>query len=273
MKFEYNEDGSLKVPFKKPEPVIDEKKIKIKDKLIEFGEENKFKGIVIENYFTPNREAEKFLLDNPLAFVFAVILDQSIKAERAWEAPFEIKNRIGHLDIHKIAEMSDEALIEIFDKKPKLHRFPKTMALRIKNACILIIEDYKGDPENIWNDNPKSSDLQNRFEEFDGMGQKKASMAANILIRDLGVKSQDKKGIDISYDVHVRRVFLRTGLVENDDRDEMVKTARKLNPEYPGVLDLPSWMIGRKWCHPNNPNHDECPLKEVCYKLDKDIRD
>jgi hypothetical protein len=35
-------------------------------------------------------------------------------------------------------------------------------------------------------------------------------------------------------------------LIENNKEKELIVVARKLNPEYPGGLDLPAWMIGRK---------------------------
>jgi len=242
-------------------------KQEIKDALIEFGEKFGKLNVRKEKYFTPNVKADKLIWDNPLAYLFAVILDQSMRAERVWEIPFLLKQRIGHLDVYKIAKMSDEEIIKVFNQKPKLHRFPKTMALRIKKACQLLVDKYDGRAENVWNDNPRSDDLHRRFEEFDGIGQKKASMATNILVRDFGIEVKDKRGIDISYDIHIRRVFLRTGLVEKDTVDSMVKTARKLNPEYPGILDNPCWVIGRKYCHPRNPKCEKCPLSKVCSKL------
>ncbi len=64
-------------------------------------------------------------------------------------------------------------------------------------------------------------------------------MATAILNRDLGVPISDLSGVDIAYDVHVCRVFLRTGLAEHDSVDPMVGVARTLNPEQPGALDLP----------------------------------
>ena len=54
--------------------------------------------------------------------------------------------------------------------------------------------------------------LHNRLDAFDGIGQKKAAMAVEILERDLRVSIKDLQGSDIAYDVHLRRVFLRTGL-------------------------------------------------------------
>lgn len=240
---------------------------KLQAKIIRTGqswiENNKGK----EAFFTSNTEAEKLIWSNSLAFVLAVLYDQGIKAERAWEIPYLLKSKLGYFDVNKIAETDENYLINLFNKSPKLHRFPATMAKRTIAACKLIVRKYNGKPENIWNDSPRSDDLQRRFEEFNGIGQKKASMATNILVRDFNIAVVDKSGIDVSYDIHIRRVFLRTGLVDKDDVQTIVNRARELNPEYPGILDLGSWIIGRDYCHPNNPNCKDCPLSGYCSKL------
>ncbi len=70
-------------------------------------------------------------------------------------------------------------------------------------------------------------------------------MAVEILARDFGIPIHDISGIDIAYDVHLRRVFLRAGLAEHDDVTHMVNVARTLHPERPGALDLPAWDMGR----------------------------
>ena len=71
---------------------------------------------------------------------------------------------------------------------------------------------------------------------------------------------------DIAYDVHIRRVFLRARLADSDDRDHMIARARELHPQRPGALDLPAWLIGRKWCRPGVPRCETCPLTMVCPK-------
>ena len=236
--------------------------------LIEFGK--KFGKLNLgkeKKHFTPNLEADKLLWHNPLAFLFGVILDQGMKAEKVWEIPYLLKQRLGHLDVKGIASISDEEIIAVFNQKPKLHRFPATMALRLKSACRLLLEKYRGKTENIWNDSPTSEELHKRFLEFEGIGQKKASMATNILVRDFEIEVKDKRGIDVSYDIHIRRVFLRTGLVRKDEIRLVIEVARKLSPEYPGILDNPCWIIGRKYCRPKNPKCDECPISRVCPKI------
>ena len=37
-----------------------------------------------------------------------------------------------------------------------------------------------------------------------------------LLIRDFMIEVEDKNNVDIAFDVHVKRVFLRSGLVNKD---------------------------------------------------------
>jgi len=237
----------------------------IRDKLIEFGRQllNKHRTWI----FTPDVDAEKLIHEDSNAFLFAVIFDQGIDAERAWALPYELQKRLGHLNTAKIAEMSEKKIKEAFKKKPKLHRFWRTMSRRIRDACILLQEKYNSNAKNIWVDKPEPKELYNRLVKFDGIGQKKASMVTNIFFRELGVDVKHKSEIDVSYDEMVRRTFLRTGLVKRDTMKEVIDAARRLNPEYPGELDYPTWFIGRNWCLPKNPKCHECYLNDICPKI------
>ena len=239
---------------------ISKRRIRIRDALIEYGKELERK----KSYplFTNNLKADDLVRNNAFAFLIAVLMDHGMKAEKAWEMPFELKLRLGHLNTKKIAIIKEERLIELFNKTPKLHRFPNVMALRVKKACCLLMEKYEGMAENLWGDCLSAKVLQDRFREFEGIGQKKASMGVNMLVRDLGIKLKDKSGLDVSYDVHVRRVFVRTGLVRKDSMDLIVETARRLYPEYPGILDYPSWVIGREYCYQRKPRCEECKICE-----------
>ncbi len=92
-------------------------------------------------------------------------------------------------------------------------------------------------------------------------------MATNILARDFKIPMQDKICIDISPDVHVRRVFKRLGFISDTRNiDELVYCAKELYPEYPGIFDLSAWEIGRNWCRPENPNCNICYLDKYCPK-------
>ena len=216
--------------------------------------------------FCVSPEANALIREDPFAFLLAVLFDQGIPAERAWAAPYLLKERLGHLD-PRLLVSEGERLKEEVRREPALHRFVNTMAQWVLAAADQVNREYGGDAGAIWGDSPRAKDLQRRLEAFEGIGQKKAAMAVEILARDLGVTIRDLEGSDIAYDVHVRRVFLRTGLAERDDVKHMIEVARALHPSRPGGLDYPAWHVGRTWCHPEDPDCGQCALGVLCPKL------
>jgi len=134
----------------------------------------------------------------------------------------------------------------------------------IVQAAEVVLHEYGGDAKRIWSDLPTAAELQLRFDRFPGIGQKKAAMAVEMVERDLRVPIRDMQGSDIAFDIHVRRVFLRTGLADRDDQAHMIAVARELHPERPGALDVPAWTVGKLWCHPGVPDCPACVLNEVC---------
>jgi endonuclease III len=69
------------------------------------------------------------------------------------------------------------------------------------------------------------------------------------------------------FDIHVRRVFLRTGIARYDEQTHMVRRARELNPARPGALDQPAWWLGHEWCRASDPRCSACPIERSCPKL------
>lgn len=239
-------------------------KAETRDKILEYYEQVLKKR---QQKFTHNEEADKFVKQEPLAFLFAVILDQGATAERIWEIPYYLKKVLGHLDVHKIASMTEADIERVFEKLPSKPRYWITASKRIRNASIHVINSYQGEAENIWNDNPKADDLQARLDHFDGVGQKKASMATRILGMDLNVPIRNWNEMDISVDEMIQRVFPRAGLSNTGSPSEIIECARQLNPSFPGALDYPCWDIGRSWCLPQNPNCSDCYISDVCPKV------
>jgi uncharacterized HhH-GPD family protein len=213
--------------------------------------------------FTPDDNANRLIHDDPFAFLVAVVCDQGILAERAWAIPYLLAQRLGTLDPAQLGRRRADVQAA-FAEPPKLHRFVNQVSGWIVDAADIVTERYEGDASAIWEKTPTAADLRARFDEFPGIGQKKAAMAVEILERTRHVELADLSGSDVAYDVHLRRVFLRTGLAKYDDVDHMVAVARSLHPERPGELDNPVWDIGRGWCHARNPDCSACPLVAVC---------
>ena len=243
-------------------------KDKIVNILIEKGNElfkQPYKNIEI----TKNKESDK-LLNNlkvfPHAFVLACVMDRQIKTERAGLIPYEISKEIKGFKISQLLRINQEDMVKIFERK-SLHRFNKVMGENFYLAIQKIHNNYQDDASNIWKDNPRSATIVRRFLEFKGIGIKIATMAANALARHFKIPMKDYINIDISPDVHVKRVFKRLGFISKDASDnELIYCARELNPMYPGIFDLSCWEIGRNLCRPNKPICDKCYLNDYCMK-------
>jgi hypothetical protein len=220
-------------------------------------------------HFVKDDETNLFLNDlknYPHAFVLSCLMDRQIKAEIAWLIPSKIKSILGSFDIIELGKLKLVDYKNIFLEK-KLHRFNETMADVFYCGVQDICNKYGGDASIIWTNNPSSSTVVYRFLEFKGSGVKIATMAANILARQFRIEFSDYYSIDISPDVHIRRVMKRMGFVSDDASNEMIiYKARELNPEFPGIIDFSCWEIGRTWCHPTNPECENCLVRSECRK-------
>ena len=104
-----------------------------------------------------------------------------------------------------------------------------------------------------------------RFLEFSGVGIKIATMATNILARDFKIRFSDYYSIDVSPDVHVRRVMSRMGLVEKKaSNDKIIYKARELSPDFPGIIDFSLWLLGRTTCKAGKADCENCLVKKEC---------
>jgi endonuclease-3 len=219
-------------------------------------------------HFTQLPEANALVNDiarYPHAFVLACIMDRQVKAERAWTIPYEVQERVGGFSFTTLAALTPRQIARHLVKPKPLHRFPARMASYFHSAIRRIEHQYQGDASRIWQCKPSSAEVVRRFLAFDGVGPKIATMAANILARDFKIPMSDYYSIDISVDVHVRRVFARLGLVaKNASAEELIYTARAIEPSFPGLLDLPAWEIGRHWCKPRRPLCSECYMCRTC---------
>jgi endonuclease III len=153
-----------------------------------------------------------------------------------------------------------------------LHRFVDKMSGYFHLAIQKISNDYAGNAAQIWTGKPSSAEVVYRFLTFAGVGPKIGSMAANILAREFKITFADYFSIDISADVHVRRVFARLGLcAANASPEQVIYKAKALYPEFPGMMDLPCWEIGRNWCKSQWPECTGCYMKDLCPIAIKEI--
>ena len=218
--------------------------------------------------FSDTKEANELINDleaYPHAYVLACLMNRQVDANTAWTLPYKFRQRFDSFDFEKMAPLSLDDIYDLFRNPAPLHRYTEMMA-EIFHSGVRHIEDiYDGDASGIWSNNPSSAEVVSRFLQFEGVGPKIATMAANILAREFKVAFSDYYSIDISVDVHIKRVMKRLGLVPNNPTDtQIIYKARAINPEFPGLIDLPCWKIGKEWCRPTNPKCNECLMNALC---------
>lgn len=242
-------------------------RFRVADALRAYGEELAAAASAqVGGAFSGNEAADALLEASPNAFLLGVLFTQGIPAERAWAGPYLLQQRLGHLDLGRLAA-DPGAVAEAVARPPALHRFVHTLPGWIVAAAARINSQYGGSADSIWPPGSHVSDVTDRLLAFAGIGEKKAVMAVGILMRHFGVLLEGAECGGVAYDVHVRRVFLRTGLVDEDTPEALQIAARSACPDSPATLDLAAWLIGRESCRPNEPRCETCRLGGVCPRL------
>jgi len=212
-------------------------------------------------------EAAPLIREDPFAFALAAVLDRGQKAEVIWTLPYFIKKQVGTLDPHFFANASLDELSKIFQELPRKPRYVGDAPRTVKELSKIVVNEYDGKVERIWN-NRRSESVKATFRRVFGVGPGIASMIVLLLEKwyDVHFDDLDHARMDVKPDAHDVRVFHRLGFISEPKEGLAVDVARRLNPEYPGALDAPTWTIGKNWCTSYNPKCHDCPVREACPK-------
>ena len=139
-------------------------------------------------HFTGDDEADRLLVDEPMALIIGFALDQQVPVQWAFSAPKVLLERLGTLDATALAAM-DVAAVEAAAKgPPAVHRFPAAMGRRVHELATYIAQTYDGDAGRIWTDASDGRDLQRRIAALPGFGEMKVASLSAVLIKQLGVR-------------------------------------------------------------------------------------
>ena len=138
--------------------------------------------------WTDNEEANQLLDTDPLALLIGMVLDQQVKMEKAFIGPYELKKRLGGLDVRMIASMDPDALDRVFRERPALHRFPGNMARRVQAMTQAVVKDYGGDAGAVWREARDGDELAKRISRLPGFGEMKTKIMISVLAKKFGVK-------------------------------------------------------------------------------------
>jgi uncharacterized HhH-GPD family protein len=140
-------------------------------------------------HFTGDPEADRLLAEDPLALLIGFALDQQVPVPTAFAGPLKLRQRLGHLDPSRIAELDADELDAVFRESPAVHRFPGSMAKRVQALCAIVTDEYGGDASRIWSEARDATELEARIRALPGFGDMKVIALGATLAKRLGVKA------------------------------------------------------------------------------------
>jgi uncharacterized HhH-GPD family protein len=136
-------------------------------------------------WFTDDEEACRLLAEDPFALLVGFALDQQVTVQQAFLGPLRLQQRLGTLEPAKVAAADLEPL---FREKPAIHRFPGSMAGRVRELAATVAEDYGGDASRLWTEAADGKDLRKRIGALPGFGEMKIKSLGAVLANRFGVE-------------------------------------------------------------------------------------
>lgn len=139
-------------------------------------------------HLAQDKDADELLSANAFALLIGLVLDQQVTIEWAFTAPLELSRRLGvGLDAGRLAAMDPDELASVFSERPALHRYPRAMAKRVHELSRLLVDDFGGRPEAVWETATTGDELLARVRALPGFGEQKAKIFVAFLGKQLGV--------------------------------------------------------------------------------------
>lgn len=136
-------------------------------------------------HFTDSDEANELIGSDPLALLVGFVLDQQVTVQKAFSGPLVIRERLGALDAGQLAATDLEP---VFRERPAIHRFPGSMAKRVRDLAAHVAERYDGDAGRVWGDARTSEELRANLEALPGFGEMKVKALGSVLAKRFRVE-------------------------------------------------------------------------------------
>jgi uncharacterized HhH-GPD family protein len=111
-----------------------------------------------------------------------------VPLEWAFAGPAKLRARLGHLDPARIAAMPEEDFVALACEVPAIHRFPAVMARRIQAMCGVLVAQWRGRGEQVWEDVASGSELAKRLRALPGFGAEKTQITVALLAKRWNVR-------------------------------------------------------------------------------------
>ena len=135
---------------------------------------------------TQDPDADALLGRDPLALLLGMALDQQIPMEKAFRGPYVLDERLGGLSARAVAEHPD--LGAVMAQPPAVHRFPGSMGTRLQELCRVLVAEYDGRAEALWEGVADGRELLRRIKALPGFGEQKAKILVALLGKQYGVQ-------------------------------------------------------------------------------------
>src|SRR3954465_6356149 len=100
-------------------------------------------------YFTDPAGATPLSAPDPLPLLGGFVLDQQVTVQKGFSGPLVLRERLGRFDAETLASNDLEP---VFRKVPAVHRYPGSMAKRVRDLAAYIRDNYGGDAARVWVD-------------------------------------------------------------------------------------------------------------------------
>ncbi|MEA2363841.1 MAG: hypothetical protein QOD71_2986 [Thermoleophilaceae bacterium] len=137
-------------------------------------------------YFTDSDEANELIAADPMALLVGFALDQQVTVQKAFAGPLALKERLGAVDA---ATLASADLEPVFRTRPAIHRFPGSMAKRVHDLAVYLLDHYDGDAARVWTEATDSSALRANLEALPGFGEMKVKALGAVLAKRFGVEA------------------------------------------------------------------------------------
>ena len=134
-----------------------------------------------EGTLTGDAEADAYLRADANAALLGLLYDQRVRAEYAFTGPHRLRDRLGHLDLPRIAAMDPETLRAVFAERPAVHRFTNKMADATHAVAAQLTDAHGGDAARLWNDGADAATVERRIRALPGFGPQKATKIRYVL--------------------------------------------------------------------------------------------
>ncbi len=130
---------------------------------------------------TGDPEADAYLRRDANAVLLGLLYDQRVRAEFAFTGPIRLRDRLGHLDLCRIAQMPRAELQRLFAEKPAVHRFTNRMAALTQAVAHHLCTHYGGQASRLWADGASLAEIRQRVARLPGFGEDKLRKLPYVL--------------------------------------------------------------------------------------------